>query len=600
MRSALSFILVVLLALSGWGRELQVKSGLEESQVRLGESVQFQVLVDGDQPAPPDLTPLRADFVVEENGHRQVNNSSVQIVNGQITRTQERGTLYAYQLSPKRTGRIVIPALKVTDGATMAMTAPATLTVLAADQTQQCRLSCVLPERPVYVGEQVVVKFLLRLPAGLSQIRGMVFSLPAGDSGVWRAWSEPQAVNRVGVVGMSAPVGVTVENEAANDGDYVVLTLRAVWIPKQAGRVAIGGGSVKFQVPDGRSRHRSQDPFAEMEEMLGGASWRALSAIAEEQSCEVRELPSAGRPEAFSGLVARRLRARLEAKPVEAKVGDPLQLTLTLENDNPFPADLPRPDWRRLLPVDQFKVPQDAEDGSAVAGGVVFAQSIRALSPEVREIPALALPYFNPESGQYAVASTEAIPLKIEASRVVTAADAEGGAAASASRGVESARGGVAANVCGVAVLEDQGLGWSYWQARPVWLAGLFLSPLAWLSAVVGAALWRRYHSDPVRLRSRRAAANLEAALRRARDLAAVASAFQGYLGDKLNMPPGAIILADLQRRLPISAAPELRDGLERLFAAFDLCRYGGGQGAVPESLRRDIGQVVQALEKML
>lgn len=601
----LSFILVLLLAVSGWARELQVKSGVEATQVRLGESLLFQVLVDADQPAPPDLAPLQKDFTVQAQGEREINRTSAQFVNGRYSQIRERGTLYSYQLFPKRAGRLTVPALKVTADGAVATTLPVELAVSAADQSQQCRLACILPGRQVYVGEQVEAKFQLRLPAGMQQVRGLAFSLPAKDAfGEWRAVSDPQSTTRIGVVGMSEPVGVKVENEAGEEGDYILVTLRAVWLPLQAGQVAAGGAAVQFQVPDERaSRRRANDPFADMEEMLGGGNrWRTMSAVAEERACEVREPPAAGRPAGFSGLVARQVVARLEASPVEAKVGDPIQLKLTLENSNPFPTlGAPKPDWRRLLPAEaHFKVPADAEDGMAIPGGVTFAQSVRATSAEAKEVPALAIPYFDPVAGKYAVAKTEAVPLKIEASRMVTAADGEGAGPVTASRGVESTRNGVAANVSGSAVLEDQSLGWNCWRSHPGWLAGLFLPPLAWLAAAVFGAWWRRQRRDPVRLRSRRAAAVLESALQEAATPEAAAAAFQGYLGDKLNMPPGAITLADVQRRLPASAEAGARERLAKLFAAFDLCRYGGGRGAALEELRREVGEVARGLEKLL
>ena len=71
-------------------------------------------------PSPPDLSALRQDFDVVSAGDESHNQSSTFIINGRVTQQNSFGHAYRFRLTPKRTGKLVIPAPSATiDGKTM-------------------------------------------------------------------------------------------------------------------------------------------------------------------------------------------------------------------------------------------------------------------------------------------------------------------------------------------------------------------------------------------------------------------------------------------------------------------------------------------------
>ena len=60
-------------------------------------------------PSAPDLSTLRADFDIVATGDESHNQSSTFIFNGRVTQQTSFGHAYRFRLTPKRTGKLVIP-----------------------------------------------------------------------------------------------------------------------------------------------------------------------------------------------------------------------------------------------------------------------------------------------------------------------------------------------------------------------------------------------------------------------------------------------------------------------------------------------------------
>ena len=92
------------------------------SEIFIGESFNYVVEIRNVRnPASPDVTVLRQDFDVVSNGDESRNQSSTFIFNGKLTQENSFSHVFRFRLTPKRTGKLVIPAPSVTiDGKTMA------------------------------------------------------------------------------------------------------------------------------------------------------------------------------------------------------------------------------------------------------------------------------------------------------------------------------------------------------------------------------------------------------------------------------------------------------------------------------------------------
>ena len=136
-------------------------------------------------------------------------------------------------------------------------------------------------------------------------------------------------------------------------------------------------------------------------------------------------LPEEGKPANFAGWVGR-YQMETSASPTEVSVGDPITLTLSVSGSEYLDkVDLPALSKDATIDRD-FKVPEEMAAG--VVRGTVkeFTQTLRPKTSEVRAVPAIKLPFFNPESGRYEIAESRPIPLTVKTARILTSADVEG------------------------------------------------------------------------------------------------------------------------------------------------------------------------------
>ena len=81
------------------------------TEIFIGESVDYLVEVRNvKSPAAPDLAALRKDFNVVSAGDESRNQMSMFSFNGQVTQQTVYSHVFRFRLTPKRTGRLVIPA----------------------------------------------------------------------------------------------------------------------------------------------------------------------------------------------------------------------------------------------------------------------------------------------------------------------------------------------------------------------------------------------------------------------------------------------------------------------------------------------------------
>ena len=115
-------------------------------------------------------------------------------------------------------------------------------------------------------------------------------------------------------------------------------------------------------------------------------------------------------------------------------------------------------------------------------------------------------------------------------------------------------------------------------------IAGLAVPPLLFLLSLCGTMIVRRRRADPFASRTRRAWPNLVKALGKAEGASsgrkaseAILDAFRNYLGDKLQIPSGALTFQDVRAPLKEKGvSPDTLDRLETLFMKCEAGRYSG------------------------
>lgn len=590
----------------------------------LGEPFRFQIQISGsDSPEKPDLSSLSSAFSVEELGGSPTTRKSVRYVNGRVTQTVHRSYVFDYRLSPKRAGSLVIPALTVKVGGKALRTTPVPVTVKKPGETADSKFRVSATKTQCYVGEPLRLTYTWYLDpeAGKVSISGINVPLLASSD-----FSFPEedltGADRKRILQLGNRHVTFRQATGKLDGkSYTTVTFRLVAIPRRPGTFTVDPATVAFDVferyrQQQRRRPRGFSSDDLFDGFFGGgqqAVRRKVVVASNPLTLQVRQLPATGQPPGFAGHVGK-YEIRASATPTEANVGDPITLTLVLSGPEYLAeTELPSLHEQPAL-MENFKIPREIAEGRIEGRTKVFTQTLRATHAEVTEIPPIQLPYFDTQTGKYAIARTEPIPLSIKATKVVTAGDAEGrGPAVASGRKLAAWSRGIAHNYEGLDLLRDERHGPDVWLQSPLCISLVGAPPVVYIALLFGVAGFRRRNADPLARRSRRALSEFEGHLRSARrsfqadrpaGYADLLNALRTYMSGKLRSSvAGALTFADVQADLSHRGVDE--ETLSALKALFDQCeasRYAGGTGAPgdADTAVRQASSVVKSLERQL
>ena len=597
-------------------QQFNVQAAIEKNQVFVGESFVFQIQIEGsDSPDKPDVSGI-ADFTVQELGGQQNSSQSMTIINGQVNQVVKRGYIFSYRLTPQREGRLTIPSISVSaDGKSMA-TRPIMIRATPPTETEDFKLRMSLSERKAYVGQPVTLTTTWYVG---KDVREFSFNVPALDDGRFEvAGSDPVVDPNRRDRYIRIPLGdgqiIGEKGQGSLDGkDYLTVRFKRTLIPKQAGNIALPKAVVKCQALKGYSRNRRRGSF---DDFFGGdffgmgrrAVYETVLVPSNRPVLRVLELPATGRPAGFSGLVGK-YEIAAGATPSEMNVGDPITLSVKISGP-PYLGNVQLPPLATQNRLNRdFKIPQERAPGTVKRGAKVFTQTIRARHSEIERIPPIEFSYFDPESGRYQRAETEAIPISVASAKIVTARDAEGLAiGGSVQTELESLEGGIAANYEDFDALERQAYGPAAWLSSPGWVSLIFLPPLTYGGLLAFVVFGRRRDSDPALRLARQAFRALSKDLKAAGKIpaenaagqdAALLQALRHYLGDRLGLSPGALTFADVEQRLAAREVdPELIKTLNNLFGRCEAGRYAGG-ALGGQTGTETANQVREAAEKL-
>ena len=272
----------------------EVRAWLDRTSIQLGETVTLNVELSGDTRAPqPDFSPLRADFDLLGTQ----SSTSMNIINGQTSSK----LLLAVGLQPKHAGTISVPSFEIAGQKTAALT----LTVAAAPAASNAKagddvfVEVVAEPNSPYVQEQV--RFSVKL----------YFALNFSDGSLDEPQGEGVVIHKLGQDAYyAADVG---------GRRYRVWQRRYAMVPEKSGALTIA--PVTF-------RGHAIDPGDVNSFFSRG---RAVSAHSEATSFDVRARPSASGTEAWLPARAVTMTASGIDAHSEARVGEPLTLTLHVQ-----------------------------------------------------------------------------------------------------------------------------------------------------------------------------------------------------------------------------------------------------------------------------
>jgi len=357
------------------------------------------------------------------------------------------------------------------------------------------------------------------------------------------------------------------------------------------------------------NRTRRRDPFSEDDFFAGffnRVETRPQTVESKPFALQIRELPSEGRPTSFSGAVGQ-FSFDVSAKPLQAKVGDPITLTLRIQGRGNMDA----------VSAPSFAIPDsfrsyDARlvDQQPNAGLKVFEQVLIPRNASVSEIPAVSFSYFDPERQRYETLVRGPFPLTLSAA----------GAASSAAV-IQSPNPATPAPTKplghDLVYLKHAPKHWQQKttptpQATAIRLAVNTLPALA-LIAIFGYVR-RREHAErnPLEILRRQAPRSARSALARSGALAkkgdvhgaaqALSDALNQFFGPLLNLPPGQLSADVVCQRMRSNGLSEAQcAALHEVFSVCDHLRYSGSSAADKSAdSTRDLERITLQLADLL
>ncbi len=571
-------LLVLMLAAPLAAGQASYTLEVDADEVYVGESFSARLILRNARSYSDPQPPTIPDCTIQVGGQR----SFTQFVNG---RRSEQLTL-TYLLTPRKPGVLRIPPFELQVDGRAVQTDPVEVRVRpAADRATEARdrdgVPLLLAEVQchadrLYIGQRArfTLTVQVKIPSGATGSRltaNDLYGLMSNSRTGFGPFAEPQRADRRRLefnskawnyYEFSMPGDVIMDRTGPVTFDDLVLEME---YPERITRDIFGRARVE------RARRLSIRPLV----------------IAP----EVQDLPQDGVPAGFEGAVGR-FTLQVEADRTEVRVGDPIELRLSVSGRGPLET-LARP---RLTEQEQltrdFRVQDEALTGEMVGNRRVFTQTIRAKRSGIDAIPAIDLPYFNPERGQYEIAHSEPIPIRVQASEKAKAADLLDLAAADENRETVSAVDGLRGNITGerIVLQRVRPVGWGHVAVATVVPAAAFGG--FWLLTVVQTA--RR--GDPLLRRRQRAMRTAEQKLSDVQDPGAVAAILTGYVADRSGAPEGSLTGADalavLRER---DAEPQLVTDVQRLVEAAEAAAYGGA--ALTTDLVQDARGCLRRLE---
>ena len=569
-RSVLVLLLPGLSA-SAAAQEVEVRAYLDRAEVAVDRQFVLNVEVSGpgrpdEDPGLPDLSAFAAYLGVGTQ-------TSMQFVNG---RTSTSFT-YQYRFRAVEEGTHDIGSVRVRAGGESHATDPLTIRVTPAGTAPARRppdrsrgavdigprdlfVEASVSTRAPWVNEPVLVEYRLFTRV---DVESYGLTRAPGTAGFW-------------VEEIPAARAPRVEQVVRGGVQYATTVVRrAALFPTGAGPRTIEPLALEAQVRVRSSRFFS-DPFGFGDPFGGGLFGRSVPVPVESEALgiEVRPLPGAGRPDAFTGLVGSLdVTASLDAP--EAATNEALTFRISVRGAGNL-RSLADPEVAFPPGFDVYP-PEVSDELVAGARGVSGVRRYEYVlvprAPGSHTIPAVELAYFDGVGGRYAVAASD--PVTVEVTGDVVAGDPVLVGAGRAR--LEVARQDIRfirVATSGFVPIDRQLL-----RSGVFWT--MVLVPLFGLAGALALRRHReRLEGNVAYARRRRASRLARSRLAHARGVRApeqrqafvsgISQALLGFLGDSLNVAEAGLVRDDIRREL--ASRGVAGDVVERYLACLDRC----------------------------
>ncbi len=628
--SVLQVFIASTCAIPAFAQSPEVLVEVDRQQIFEGESFLYRVTLNHvENPTAPVLAGFD-EFDVAPAGEQSINASRISIVNGRRTEFIRRGRQYDYRLTPLKTGTLTIPAPTATIDGKALSGRSLDVRVIAPEEQDTVILEysvdrqSVYPMQPFSVSLTVAIK---ALPDNFSdtdpltvQPQPPALAIPwlndnqlpdlLESKKTWKQVLEPVMSRRghgfqVNNIGSSsafsffenraagfhpAPVKTVRKDFGGNESDYWEYTFRRTFHATFPGKVKFGPVTLNGTFAD-----------TVVDQQLTG---RQFYAVASDLQVTVKNVPLEGQPESYIGAIGTfQLDAQLT--PTSVSVGDPITLTLTLTGEGNL-QDMRPPKIDLPSVSGQFRTYDATEE--TVGQARRFVYSLRPLSVDVNEFPAVPVSYFDVQAEQYVTLQTDALPMTVRESETLSGTDIVAGSPQeSRSNGLEKSARGIFANTSQLSALRND-------RVRPVrWFVAWGCIFIGGFVASIMVQRFRQFSADPglTLRRAARGAAMVSLADAESRvqqgDPAAASEAVRrsiaGVVAAWADIPQDGLTGRDASEQLKrLGVEATLCERSQRLLQECDASRYGAAQTDATQLIRQAqqlVAELIDALRQV-
>ncbi|QDU60725.1 hypothetical protein Pan216_15750 [Planctomycetes bacterium Pan216] len=608
--------------------EPELEVTVQPERVYEGDAVTYQVMVRNVPNAPKPVVPTSDAYTVAFAGQQDVNKSFTTIVNGRFSQRSEIGRVFQFRLTPHQTGVIGVGAPSITvDGKTYEGD-PVSIRVIGAEKQDNVILEVtadpdgIYPLIPFDVTLDIYVKdmpgrYRNENPANVDAPRKLSIPWVSDDSlpdaieptKELAKWLGPRSrqdgdgfqiegitsQNRMSLFFDDTPTTFQFDTERVMRPDadgketgYWKYSLSRQFTAKEPGDYKFGPVTLKGLFAT------TVDP------RRGSLQGENLYAIAKPAEVTVREVPSEGRPNDFTGGIGRFSLSAL-VSPKEVRVGDPMTLTLRLSGRGLLDSILP-PDLKRVPAIaDNFRVYEPTEETKS--GERVFTYSLRPTKQGLTEFPSIPFAYFDPWSGKYVTASTSPVAIAVKKGDAMASPLLSSSTRPSSSpseSAIQMRKDGIFANVTDLSSIRDEKV------VAERWAIGLFSLAVIYGVAVLVVRRWSTTN-DPVSQRRRGATTRAHRRLAEAHKQLAggnlrngsdqIQAAVTGLVADAAGLSEDSLTANEVSHQLEQwGINGTTGQHVNKLLDHCEASRYGAGSSSEARELDKESQEVLRDL----
>lgn len=399
-----TFCLLMVLPL--WADEVTFTASAP-SQVAVGE--RFRVVYSASK-RPSDFNGPNFGGFVMLSGPSQSSSSSTQIINGQVTHSENYS--FTYILESTSEGTFTISPASITVNGNQYESNP--LSILVSGQSpqgsrqpapapgqQQAPASSGVNDRDIflralvsnsspYQGQHITVTYKLYTRVVVSQYS--IEKLPSYQG----FWAED-------VTGSGQP---QVTEEVVDGIRYNAATVRQVVLfPQRAGELTIEPLDMQTLIRVSAQRRSG----SLLDEFFGGSPFGSFQNVekplrSNQVRVNVKSLPAQNRPPSFTGMVGS-FEMKTDLSPLQVNVNEPLTISISISGNGNLRM-LEKPEVQFPVNLEAFD-PNISDNIRVSASGVSGSRSFEYLliprTGGTFEIPAIQFSYFDPASGRYVI-----------------------------------------------------------------------------------------------------------------------------------------------------------------------------------------------------